>query len=151
MLQRGTVNGLLGGQSSIMNIMKSSVTIRWNWLLAGVFVGFVAWIAVGGAGFLFLRTVWSDYALAEPTKSYTLLMLFSRLAVGVVCTIFRRWWQRVHVRRGLGSVLVVISAPIHLPERFERVGRLPDLVSFRLFDSTDAIDHFWWCAVQRKG
>ena len=103
-----------------MNIMKSSVTVRWNWLLAGVVVGFVAWIAVGGAGFLFLRTVWSDYALAEPTKSYTLLMLFSRLAVGGVCTITAgavsavvakssraAWW--------LGSVLLVISAPIHLP------------------------------------
>lgn len=83
-------------------------------------VGFVAWIAVGGAGFLFLRTAWSDYARAEPTKSYTLLMLFSRLAVGVVCTMTAgavsamvakssraAWW--------LGSVLVVISAPIHLP------------------------------------
>ena len=94
--------------------------VRWLWLIGGVFVGFATWIAVGGFGFLVLRTAWSSYAMAEPTKAYTLPMLFARLAVSVVCTITAgavsmivakhsgavNWW--------LGGLLLLISAPIHV-------------------------------------
>jgi hypothetical protein len=99
--------------------MSRSHTVAWYWALAAVVVGFVAWVAIGGAGFLLLRTTWPSYALAEPAKSYTLPMLFSRLAVGVVCTIAAgavaaivakgsraaSWW--------LGGLLLLLSAPVH--------------------------------------
>lgn len=91
-------------------------------LLAGIVAGFSGWIAVGAAGFLFLRTAWPAYALAEPHKAYSLAMMFSRLTVGVVCTIAAgylattvasgdgraAWW--------LGGLLLLVSAPVHLVE-----------------------------------
>lgn len=88
-------------------------------LLAGVLVGFVGWIALGAVGFFLLRTGWDAYAAAEPDKAYTFGMLLSRLAIGAVCSIAagslatiiakgnRRaaWW--------LGGFLLLISMPIH--------------------------------------
>ena len=89
-------------------------------LLAGVLVGFAAWLAVGATGFLLLRTGWAAYALAEPAKAYTLGMLLSRLTVGVVCSIAAGYLATV-VANGngkaawwLGGFLLLISARVHL-------------------------------------
>ncbi len=87
---------------------------------AGILAGLLAWISVGGAGFLVLRTGWLSYALAEPTKSYTLPMLLTRLAVGIVCTVTAGAVSALIAQRSraaawwLGSLLLLISAPIHL-------------------------------------
>ena len=90
-------------------------------LVTGVLVGFAAWVTVAGFGFLLLRTTWSSYAAAEPAKSYTLAMLISRLMVGVVCTLAAGAVAAL-VAKGsraaslfLGIVLLLISAPVHLP------------------------------------
>ncbi len=89
-------------------------------LAPGILVGFAAWVMVAGFGFLLLRTSWPSYAVAEPTKSYTLVMLISRLMVGVVCTLAAGAVAAL-VAKGsraglfLGIILLLISAPVHLP------------------------------------
>ncbi len=64
-------------------------------LLAGVLVGCVGWIALGAVGFFLLRIGWDAYAAAEPHKAYTLGMLLSR---GWPSAWSARWqrvpWQR---------------------------------------------------------
>ena len=93
-------------------------------LAPGVLIGFAVWVTVAGFGFLLLRTAWPSYAAAEPTKSYTLAMLFSRLLVGVVCTLAAGAVAAL-VAKGsraaclsLGIVLLLLSAPVHLPIEF---------------------------------
>jgi hypothetical protein len=49
--------------------------------IAGLAAGWAtSWVVLNGA-FALLRTLWSDYGLAEPEKAYTLVMLFARLLV----------------------------------------------------------------------
>ncbi|MGH7787032.1 MAG: hypothetical protein ACRERC_09220 [Candidatus Binatia bacterium] len=88
--------------------------------IASLVVGCVTAVAIATAGFSVLRTLWPEYAAAEPEKAYTLVMLFSRLAVGALCTAGAAcattviagdngraaWW--------LGGLFVVISLPSHL-------------------------------------
>lgn len=90
-------------------------------VVTGVLAGGVAWIAIGLAGLFLLRTGWSDYAAAEPTKAYNFAMLLSRLALASVCSISSgfvavttakdnrkaAWW--------LGALLLLGSMPLHLP------------------------------------
>jgi hypothetical protein len=89
-------------------------------LIASLVAGCVIAIAVASAGFALLRSVWPEYAAAEPEKAYTLAMLFARLTVGAVCTGAAAcvttliagddgrsaWW--------LGALFVVVSLPAHL-------------------------------------
>lgn len=90
-----------------------------RWIVAFV-VGCVTWGAVAGLGFATLRHGWPDYALAEPTKSYTLAMLFARLTVGVLCTaaagalaaLIARGDSRV--AWALGFLFLALSLPVHL-------------------------------------
>lgn len=95
--------------------MKS--TLR---LTAGLVVGCMTAVAIASAGFALLRALWPEYAAAEPTKAYSLAMLFSRLTVGVLCTAGAAcvttivagdngkaaWW--------LGTLFLVLSLPSHL-------------------------------------
>jgi hypothetical protein len=104
-----------------MTISRTKQSYR---IAPGVLVGFAAWVMVAGLGFLLLRTTWSSYAAAEPTKSYTLAMLISRLMVGVVCTLAAGAVAAL-VAKGsraaslsLGIVLFLIAAPVHLPIEF---------------------------------
>jgi hypothetical protein len=104
-----------------MSISRTKQLYR---IAPGILVGFAAWVTVAGFGFLLLRTTWSSYAAAEPTKSYTLSMLISRLMVGVVCTLAAGAVAAL-VAKGsrttslfLGIVLLLISAPVHLPIEF---------------------------------
>jgi hypothetical protein len=88
--------------------------------IAGLVAGCVTAIAIGSAATVAARTLWPEYAAAEPEKAYTLVMLVSRLAVAALCTsaaacvttIFAgdngkaAWW--------LGGLFLAISLPIHL-------------------------------------
>ncbi len=101
-----------------MSISRTKQLYR---IAPGVLVGFAAWVMIAGFGFLLLRTTWPSYAAAEPTKSYTLAMLISRLMVGVVCTLAAGAVAAM-VAKGsraasllLGIVLLLLSAPVHLP------------------------------------
>ena len=89
-------------------------------LVAGLVVGCLAAIAIARGAFAVLRTVWPDYAAAEPTKAYTLAMMVSRLGIGALCTAGAAcattvaagddgrsgWW--------LGALFLLLSLPVHL-------------------------------------
>jgi len=88
--------------------------------IAGLAAGCVAAVAIALAATLAARTLWPEYAAAEPEKAYTLVMLVARLTVGALCTsgaacvttLIARdngkaaWW--------LGGIFLAISLPIHL-------------------------------------
>jgi hypothetical protein len=90
-------------------------------IVTGVLVGVVAWIAIGLAGLFLLRTAWSDYAAAEPTKAYNFSMLLSRLAVASVCSISSGFLavkaasENRKAASWLGALLLFASMPLHLP------------------------------------
>ena len=101
--------------------MSESTTTKWYLVAVAVLAGFAIWIVIGGAGLFLLRTIWSSYSLAEPTKAYTLPMLLARLTVGVVCTIAAGAVATACAKGArvasywLGVSLILLSAPIHLP------------------------------------
>ena len=91
--------------------------VRW---VASLVVGCLVAIAVARGAFAALRSTWPDYAAAEPTKAYTLAMMFSRLGIGALCTAGAAcaatlvaaddgrigWW--------VGALFLALSAPVHL-------------------------------------
>ena len=101
--------------------MPESTTTKWYLVAAAVLAAFAIWIVIGGAGLFLLRTISSSYALAEPTKAYTLPMLLSRLTVGVVCTLAAGAVATASAKGArvasywLSVFLFLLSAPIHLP------------------------------------
>ena len=50
-------------------------------LVAALALGWATSWAILTGGFVLLRAVWPDYALADPEKAYTLTMLFVRLVI----------------------------------------------------------------------
>jgi hypothetical protein len=84
--------------------------------------GCVTALIIAVTGFALLQTLWPGYALAEPTKAYSLAMYVARLSLGVAGTAGaalvthavardkRRaaWW--------LGGLFLAVSVPVHLYE-----------------------------------
>lgn len=93
-------------------------------VVSGALAGGVCWIALGLVGLFVLRVGWSAYAAAEPTKAYTLAMLLSRLTVASVCSIASGVLAATTAKGDrtaacwLGALLLLGSAPIHLPISF---------------------------------
>jgi hypothetical protein len=62
------------------------------------------------------------YATAEPTKAYTLTMLFARLTVGIVCTASAGAAAAFAAKRNpraalwVGLAALAVSTPVHLFE-----------------------------------
>ena len=55
-------------------------------LVAGLVLGgLTAWLIMA-LGFFLLRSMWPDYVLAEPEKTFTLAMLFARLSIFALLT-----------------------------------------------------------------
>lgn len=96
-------------------------------VVTGVFAGAVSWIAIGLIGLFFLRTGWSDYAAAAPTKAYTFAMLLSRLTLAAVCSISSGFLAMTTAKENrkaawwLGGCLLLGSIPLHLPISFFNV------------------------------
>jgi len=100
--------------------MSNPRTQSWFRFLAAIFVGALTWAGIGGLGLFMLRVTWAAYAIAEPTKSYTVPMLLSRLTAGVICTLVAGFVTELIAGRSraatvyLGVVLLAGSAFIHL-------------------------------------
>lgn len=86
---------------------------------AGIALGSVtSWVILNG-GFALLRVVWPAYAAADPTKAYTLAMLFVRLvifssmiaATSGVATLFAGDRRVAWIAGGL---ILALSIPAHL-------------------------------------
>jgi len=55
-------------------------------LIAALVAGCATAVGLALAGTFAARTLWPDYAAAEPEKTYSFIMLAARLTVGMVCT-----------------------------------------------------------------
>jgi hypothetical protein len=53
----------------------------------GILTGLIAYMIIGLLGLYLLRISWADYAISNKDKSYTLIMLLSRLFVGIIAAI----------------------------------------------------------------
>lgn len=88
--------------------------------VVGVGAGCLTAVTIALVATFVARILWPEYAAAEPEKSYTLLMLFTRLIVGALSTAGAAcvattittgnrtvaWW--------LGGLFLAISLPDHL-------------------------------------
>ena len=95
--------------------MKTAIRPRIS-LVAGVLTA----VALGVLASFVARSTWPAYAAAEPTRAYTLIMLWSRLAAGAVITAISAivatrvandtgraaWW--------LGALFLAVSLPHHV-------------------------------------
>jgi hypothetical protein len=89
-------------------------------LIGAMAAGCVAAVVIAVAGFQSLHALWPAYALAEPTKAYTLAMYGARLSLGVVGTAGAAWVTNAIARDNgraawwLGGTFLAVSLPVHL-------------------------------------
>lgn len=85
-------------------------------LAAGCVTAVVIALAATGAA----RSLWPEYAAAEPEKSYSLIMLVARLVVAAACTIGAACVTTIIARDigqaafWLGVLFLAVSLPNHL-------------------------------------
>lgn len=88
--------------------------------IAGLLVGCFTAVAIARVALWILRATWPEYAAAEPTKAYTLGMLFVRLSIAALLTAGAASAATIVARdRGrtawrLGVLFVLLSLPSHL-------------------------------------
>ena len=88
-------------------------------MILGIVAGFVAWFVLASIGNVAFRVSWPAYAQVEPSMTFTLTMLVSRLLLGVLSSLcggfVAAWLARANVNAAtiLGVVLTVIFIPIH--------------------------------------
>jgi hypothetical protein len=86
----------------------------------GVVAGLAAWGIVTSIAGLIMRGAWPDYASVADTMTFTLPMLFARLAIGAVATLAAGLVTTVIARRSLlatlipGALLLVVFIPVHI-------------------------------------
>jgi hypothetical protein len=89
-------------------------------LVASLVLGCVAAVAIARVAFPLLGTLWPAYAEAAPAKSFTLAMLFARLAIAAGLTVAAAAVATFVARDGgraawiLGGLFVLLSLPSHL-------------------------------------
>ena len=90
-------------------------------LFVALAAGCVTAAVIASVATILARALWPDYALAEPTKAYTLAMLLARLLAAAIATAGAGavtaslaldnhravWW--------LGILFVALSLPQHFP------------------------------------
>ena len=88
-------------------------------ILLAVLAGFVAWFVVATIANLIVRAAIPGYVEAEPTMSFTLPMMFARLATGIVSSIVAGF-ACAFIARGLfvavkilATILVLFFLPVH--------------------------------------
>ena len=88
--------------------------------ILGVISGLAVWMAIAGVAGLILRSAWPEYASVADAMTFTLPMMFARLAIGALATIAAGWVIAVIARRSTlarvtaGLLLVVVFVPQHV-------------------------------------
>jgi hypothetical protein len=94
------------------------MSVRQGSIALAAFLGLAVWVAVGSLGLLALRTLWHDYALAEPLKLYTPAMLAARLVVATIANVVAGGYAaRPAGPSGgwaTGLLLLLLSVPVHV-------------------------------------
>jgi len=88
--------------------------------ILGVIAGLAVWIAIAGVAGVTMRSAWPDYASVADAMTFTLPMMFARLAIGACATLGAGWVAAVIARRSLlagvtvGLLLILVFVPQHL-------------------------------------
>jgi hypothetical protein len=88
--------------------------------ILGVVAGLAGWMAIAGVAGLTMRSAWPEYASVADTMTFTLPMMFARLAIGALATLGTGWITTVVARRSIlarvtaGLLLVVVFVPQHV-------------------------------------
>jgi hypothetical protein len=86
----------------------------------GVVAGLAAWGIITSIAGLIIRGAWPEYASVADAMTFTLPMLFARLAIGAVATLAAGLVTTVIARRSLlatlmpGALLLVVFIPVHI-------------------------------------
>src|SRR5262249_24155453 len=82
--------------------------------------GLAAWVAVVGVVGGVMRRAWPEYASVAEAMTFTLPMMFARLAIGAVATLATGWVTAViaggsqSARLTAGAILLVAFVPQHV-------------------------------------
>ena len=88
--------------------------------ILGVIAGLAVWIAIAGVSGVTMRSAWPEYASVADAMTFTLPMMFARLAIGALATLAAGWVTGVIARRSMlarvtaGLLLVVVFVPQHI-------------------------------------
>ena len=88
--------------------------------ILGVIAGLAVWIAIAGVAGVTMRSAWPEYASVAGAMTFTLPMMFARLAIGALATLGAGWVTAVIARRSMlarvtaGLLLVVVFVPQHI-------------------------------------
>ena len=86
----------------------------------GVVAGLIAWMASATAVGLIMREAWPHYAAVAAAMTFTLPMMFARLAIGAFATLLAGWVTSVVARRSTvarlstGLLLLAVFIPQHV-------------------------------------
>jgi hypothetical protein len=86
----------------------------------GVVAGLLVWAAVATVAGLVMRAAWPEYARVAEAMTFTLPMMFARLAIGAAATIAAGWVASVIARRSTiasvlpGVLLLLVFIPEHV-------------------------------------
>jgi hypothetical protein len=78
------------------------------------------WIAIVSVAGLIMRSAWPEYASVADAMTFTLPMMFARLAIGALATLGTGWVAAEIARRSMiarvtaGLLLVVVFVPQHI-------------------------------------
>jgi hypothetical protein len=88
--------------------------------ILGVVAGLAVWIAIVSVAGLIMRSAWPEYASVADAMTFTLPMMFARLAIGALATLGTGWVAAVLARRSMlarvtaGLLLVGVFVPQHI-------------------------------------
>ena len=88
--------------------------------IIAIVAGLVAWIAVVALAGVIMRSSWPAYARVADAMTFTLPMLFARLAIGAVATLAAGWVAAAIAPRSMvarllpGVLLLVAFIPQHI-------------------------------------
>jgi hypothetical protein len=86
----------------------------------GVVAGLAAWVTIASIAGGIMRGAWPEYASVADTMTFTLPMLFARLAIGAFATLTAGLVTAVIAPRPLlarlvpGALLLVVFIPVHV-------------------------------------
>ncbi len=88
--------------------------------ILGVIAGLAVWIGVAVVAGLMMRSAWPEYAGVADAMTFTLPMMFARLAIGALATLGAGWVATVIARRSIlarvitGLLLLLAFVPQHI-------------------------------------
>jgi hypothetical protein len=86
----------------------------------GVVAGLAAWVTIVMVAGTIMRGAWAEYARVAEAMTFTLPMMFARLAIGALATLTTGWVAVVIARRSMlaslmpGVLLLVVFIPQHV-------------------------------------